>query len=195
MERALLRSHNPGPEGQIPIRTRSQTKTLDCHSGRDSQTVTTGTVAVLAGGHDNIYPPQHVPLVEALIENGAAVSEIPLGYGPRGSDVPRRNRLISGLALGCHHGRGGAKVGVPHHAATRTRPEPGGLRGAGPPLDPRAAGTNALLKLGAIMVTEAEDVLAVLRPIIGRCIEQWLQIEDGVPLPSRRQILVPGSWR
>ncbi len=59
-----------------------------------------GTVAVLAGGHDSIYPPEHAPLVEALIANGAAVSEMPLDYGPRGRDFPRRNRLISGLALG-----------------------------------------------------------------------------------------------
>jgi DNA processing protein len=62
--------------------------------------VASGTVAVLAGGHDSIYPPEHLPLVEALIANGAAVSEMPLGYEPRGRDFPRRNRLISGLALG-----------------------------------------------------------------------------------------------
>src|SRR5258706_12615121 len=61
--------------------------------------VATGTVAVLAGGHDRLYPPDHAPLVEALIANGAAVSEMPFDYGPRGRDFPRRNRLISGLAV------------------------------------------------------------------------------------------------
>ena len=59
-----------------------------------------GTVAVLAGGHDHIYPAEHVPLLEQILPNGAAVSEMPLGWEPRGRDFPRRNRLISGLAIG-----------------------------------------------------------------------------------------------
>jgi len=146
--------------------------------------VATGTVAVLAGGHDNIYPPEHVPLVEALVENGAAVSEMPLGYGPRGRDFPRRNRLISGLALGVIVVEAAQKSGslITGRRALEQNREVFAVPGS--PLDPRAAGTNALLKQGAIMVTEAEDVLAVLRPIIGRCIEppNTLQIEDGVPL-------------
>src|SRR5262245_2209853 len=59
-----------------------------------------GTIAVLAGGHDRVYPPEHADLVEALIADGAVVSEMPLGHEPRAHDSPRRNRLISGLALG-----------------------------------------------------------------------------------------------
>ena len=54
----------------------------------------TGTIAVLAGGHDCIYPAEHVELVEALVVDGAAISEMPLGWGPRAHDFPRRNRLI-----------------------------------------------------------------------------------------------------
>jgi len=57
-------------------------------------------VAVLAGGHDRIYPPEHGDLAQALLANGAAVSEMPLGWEPRARDFPRRNRLISGLAAG-----------------------------------------------------------------------------------------------
>ena len=60
----------------------------------------TGTVAVLAGGHDRIYPPEHTELAHAVLANGSAVSEMPLGWEPRAHDFPRRNRLISGLALG-----------------------------------------------------------------------------------------------
>jgi len=62
--------------------------------------LTTGTVAVLAGGHDNIYPPEHAKLVDAILPEGAAISEMPLGREPRARDFPRRNRLISGLSLG-----------------------------------------------------------------------------------------------
>jgi DNA processing protein len=60
-----------------------------------------GTVAVLAGGHDRIYPPEHEDLLGTIVESGgAAISEMPLGHVPRARDFPRRNRLISGVALG-----------------------------------------------------------------------------------------------
>jgi DNA processing protein len=129
--------------------------------------VATGTVAVLAGGHDHIYPAEHVPLVEALIASGAAVSEMPFGYEPRGRDFPRRNRLISGLAHGVIVVEAAQKSGSLITARMALEQNREVFAVPGSPLDPRCEGTNALLKQGAIMVTEAEDVLAVLRPIIG----------------------------
>jgi DNA processing protein len=60
----------------------------------------TGTVAVLAGGHDRVYPAEHTGLLDAILPAGAALSEMPLGWEPRAHDFPRRNRLISGLSLG-----------------------------------------------------------------------------------------------
>ncbi|MFY9957511.1 DNA-processing protein DprA [Bradyrhizobium sp.] len=58
------------------------------------------SVAVLAGGHDKIYPSEHEALLAAIVETGgAAISEMPLGHVPRARDFPRRNRLISGCAL------------------------------------------------------------------------------------------------
>jgi DNA processing protein len=129
--------------------------------------VATGTVAVLAGGHDRIYPPEHAPLVDVLIERGAAVSEMPLSYGPRAHDFPRRNRMISGLSLGVIVVEAAQKSGslITGRMALEQNREVFAVPGS--PLDPRAAGSNALIKQGATMVTEAEDVLAVLRPIIG----------------------------
>jgi DNA processing protein len=60
-----------------------------------------GTLAVLAGGHDRIYPPEHQDLLAGIVSSkGAAISEMPLGHEPRARDFPRRNRLISGAALG-----------------------------------------------------------------------------------------------
>ena len=59
-----------------------------------------GTVAVLAGGNDHIYPREHVDLAKAILPQGALVSEMPMGWEPRARDFPRRNRLISGLAAG-----------------------------------------------------------------------------------------------
>jgi DNA processing protein len=129
--------------------------------------VATGTVSVLAGGHARIYPPEHEPLVDALIANGAAISEMPLTYGPRGHDFPRRNRLISGLSLGVIVVEAAQKSGslITGRMALEQNREVFAVPGS--PLDPRTVGTNALIKQGATMVTEAEDVLAVLRPILG----------------------------
>ena len=60
-----------------------------------------GTIAVLAGGHDRIYPPENEALLLAIVENGGAViSEMPMGWEPRGRDFPRRNRIVSGLSYG-----------------------------------------------------------------------------------------------
>jgi DNA processing protein len=128
----------------------------------------TGTIAVLAGGHDRIYPAQHVELLEAILENGAAISEMPLGWEPRARDFPRRNRLISGLSVGI------VVVEAAHRSGSlitaRMALEQGREVFAvpGSPLDPRADGTNGLLKEGATLATEAQDVLAVVRPILGR---------------------------
>src|SRR6185503_6404994 len=59
-----------------------------------------GTVAVLAGGHNRIYPAEHEGLVEEIVSSGVAISEMPLNWEPRARDFPRRNRLISGLSVG-----------------------------------------------------------------------------------------------
>jgi DNA processing protein len=95
----------------------------------------TGTIAVLAGGHDRLYPAEHSDLLEAILAEGAAISEMPLAWEPR--------------ELAGEQGR--EVFAVP-----------------GSPLDPRAEGTNGLLKQGATLVTEAADVIAVLEPILGR---------------------------
>jgi DNA processing protein len=126
-----------------------------------------GTVAVLAGGHDRLYPPEHAPLVEEMIRDGAAVSEMPLGWEPRGRDFPRRNRLISGLALGVIVIEAARKSGSLITARLALEQNREVFAVPGSPLDPRCEGTNALIKQGAVLVTQAEDVFEVLRPIAG----------------------------
>jgi DNA processing protein len=126
----------------------------------------TGTVAVLAGGHDRVYPPEHVPLLDALIAAGAAVSEMPFGWEPRSRDFPRRNRLISGFALGVIVVEAARKSGSLITARLALEQNREVFAVPGSPLDPRSEGTNALLKQGAVLVTQAEDVLDVLGPIV-----------------------------
>jgi DNA processing protein len=127
----------------------------------------TGTVAVMAGGLDQVYPPEHAPLVEALVANGAAVSEMPFGWEPRGRDFPRRNRLISGVALGVVIIEAARKSGSLITARMALEQNREVFAVPGSPLDPRAEGTNALIRQGAVLVTEAEDVLAALRSMAG----------------------------
>jgi DNA processing protein len=126
-----------------------------------------GTVAVLAGGHDHIYPAEHAPLVDQILASGCAVSEMPLGWEPRGRDFPRRNRLISGLSLGVVVVEAARRSGSLITARMALEQGREVFAVPGSPLDPRAEGTNNLLKQGAALVTEAADVLAVLQPIVG----------------------------
>jgi DNA processing protein len=131
--------------------------------------LTSGTVAVLAGGHDRIYPPEHEELLAQLLDaGGAAVSEMPVGHVPRARDFPRRNRLISGTALGV------VVVEAAHRSGSLITARIAAEQGRevfavpGSPLDPRAAGTNDLIKQGATLTTEASDVINAVEPIMGR---------------------------
>jgi DNA processing protein len=130
--------------------------------------LSTGTVAVLAGGQDRIYPEQHIDLAEAILREGAAITEMPFGWEPRAQDFPRRNRLISGLSLGVVIVEAAKRSGslITAHLALEQGREVFAVPGS--PIDPRAEGTNGLLKQGATLVTEAADVLAVIEPILGR---------------------------
>ena len=131
-----------------------------------------GTVAVLAGGQDRIYPPEHTSLLEQLLPAGAAVSEMPMGWEPRARDFPRRNRLIAGLSAGIVVIEAARKSGSLITARMALEQGREVFAVPGSPLDPRAEGSNALLKQGATLVTEADDVLASLRPIFDRPIER-----------------------
>jgi DNA processing protein len=155
----------------------------------------TGTVAVLAGGQDRIYPPEHASLVDALLESGAAISEMPFGWEPRARDFPRRNRLISGISLGVVVIEAAKKSGSLITARMALEQNREVFAVPGSPLDPRAEGANGLLKQGAVLVTEVEDIVGVLRPIIGHPPVQPLEepepaSPDDEPKPSARARIV-----
>jgi DNA processing protein len=128
----------------------------------------TGTIAVLAGGLDYIYPPEHYELHHAIAEQGLLVSEVPLGTVPTARDFPRRNRLISGLSLGVLVVEAAVKSGsliTARFAAEQGRDV---MAVPGSPLDPRARGGNQLLRDGAHLIESVEDVLSILEntPVI-----------------------------
>ncbi|MGH7248712.1 MAG: DNA-processing protein DprA, partial [Pseudomonadota bacterium] len=130
--------------------------------------VQTGTIAILAGGHDCIYPPEHAELVDAILNNGMVLSEMPFGWEPRARDFPRRNRLISGLSLGVLIVEAAKRSGSLITARFALEQGREVFVVPGSPLDPRAEGTNGLLKQGATPVTEAADIISVLQPIMNR---------------------------
>ena len=160
----------------------------------------TGTIAVLAGGHAKPYPPEAAPLLPRIAENGAIVTEMPLAWEPRGRDFPRRNRIVSGLALGVvivEAARGSGSLITARLAAEQGREV---LAAPGSPLDPRAEGTNDLLRDGATLCARVEDALNALEPLRGRASagrmeephtndELWLDepADAGEPTPAARE--------
>lgn len=139
-----------------------------------------GTVAVLAGGHDRIYPPEHVDLLDTLLAEGAAISEMPLGYVARAHDFPRRNRLVAGASLGVVVVEAALRSGSLITARLANEQGREVFAVPGSPLDPRAAGTNGLIKQGATLITEAADVIQAVEPIMGRPLN--LREDDSEPL-------------
>ncbi|RWX78810.1 DNA-protecting protein DprA [Neorhizobium lilium] len=126
----------------------------------------TGTIAVLAGGLDQPYPPENISLLDEITEGaGLAVSEMPFGWEPRARDFPRRNRLIAGISLGVVVVEAAERSGS--LITARMAGDFGRLVFAvpGSPLDPRCHGTNGLLKQGAIVTTGSQDVLDGLAPL------------------------------
>jgi DNA processing protein len=126
--------------------------------------IATGTVAVLAGGLDHIYPEENLPLAdEILVAGGALVSEMPLGWEPRARDFPRRNRLVSGLSLGVVVVEAARRSGSLITARLALEQNREVFAVPGSPLDPRSEGTNALIQEGARLIVSAADVVDSLR--------------------------------
>ena len=124
--------------------------------------VATGTIAVLAGGIDQIYPPQNAGLHAAIAAKGLLLAESPLGIAPVARAFPRRNRIVSGLAQGVlvieAAERSGSLI-TAQRAAEQGRDV---FVVPGSPLDPRHAGSNTLIRDGAILVRDVNDILGVL---------------------------------
>jgi DNA processing protein len=126
-----------------------------------------GTAAVLAGGHDRIYPAQNEPLLHAIVEQGGVVvSEMPMGWEPRGRDFPRRNRIVSGLSYGVVVVEAARRSGSLITARFALEQGREVFAVPGSPLDPRAEGTNDLIRDGATLCAGIEHVTSVLEPLI-----------------------------
>ena len=149
-----------------------------------------GTVAVLAGGIDVVYPPEHEALQAAIAERGCLLTEMPIGFVARGKDFPRRNRIISGVSLGVLIVEAARRSGTLVTARLAAEQGREVFAVPGHPLDPRAEGTNKLLKSGATLVTEASDLLSALTPLTSR---PAMQLRDEGPAPSSQGLATTPS--
>lgn len=121
-----------------------------------------GTCAVVAGGIDIVYPPENAKLYDRIKSDGVVVAEMPVGQSPQARHFPRRNRIISGLSRGVvivEAAEGSGSLITANFALEQGREV---FAVPGSPLDPRAKGTNRLIRDGATLTETADDVVAVL---------------------------------
>ena len=127
----------------------------------------TGTIAVVAGGIDVVYPPENRKLYERICADGLVIAESPLGQQPFAQSFPRRNRIVSGLSAGI------VVVEATERSGSLITARLAGEQGRdvyavpGHPLDPRAAGPNKMIREGAILIRHADDLLEGLRNFSG----------------------------
>jgi DNA processing protein len=124
-----------------------------------------GTVAVIAGGLDVAYPPEHAELQARIAAEGLLVAEQPLGVEPQARHFPRRNCIISGLSRGVVIDEAAPKSGSLITARFTAEQGREVMAVPGSRLDPRAQWCNALIRDGATLVQCADDVLETLSPI------------------------------
>ena len=120
------------------------------------------TIAVLGSGVDVIYPPEHRKLAEAIVENGAVISDYPLGTQPEGINFPPRNRIISGLSLATIVVEAGDRSGALITADFAVEQGRDVFSVPGNVFSPASRGTNRLIQKGAYVMASPQDVLDVL---------------------------------
>lgn len=119
----------------------------------------TGTIAVVAGGLDSVYPPENAKLFNEIAEQGLIISENPIGTEPQARHFPQRNRIIAGLSVGLlvvEAARRSGSLITAEYAAKEGREV---FAVPGSPLDPRCSGTNYLIKNGACLVEGVDDII------------------------------------
>ncbi len=124
--------------------------------------IDTGTIGVIAGGIDKVYPTEHLALFHRLREQGAILAESPIGTEPQSTLFPRRNRLISALSQGVIIVEAALQSGSLITARYAVEQNRDVFVVPGSPMDPRYRGSNALIRNGATLICDARDVMDVL---------------------------------
>ncbi|HEX3888539.1 MAG TPA: DNA-processing protein DprA [Phenylobacterium sp.] len=152
-----------GQSGQVIVSGLARGIDAAAHEG----SLPTGTVAVLGGGVDDVYPPEHRKLYDRIAEEGCVVSESEPGRAAVARDFPRRNRIISGLSRAVVVVEAELRSGSLITARLAGEQGREVLAVPGSPLDPRAKGANDLIRQGAALCEGADDVLRALEGLRG----------------------------
>ncbi len=157
---AMTLARDLGARGYIIVSGLARGIDAAAHEG----SMKTGTMAVVAGGVDIIYPPENQKLYDDVCATGVVISEHPCGTEPKAPYFPRRNRIISGLSAGVVLVE--ATVNSGSLITTRYALEQGRdvFAVPGSPMDPRAGGPNQLIRDGAVLVERAEHIISALSP-------------------------------
>jgi DNA processing protein len=150
----------------------------------------TGTAAVVAGGIDVVYPQENAALYEKIAAQGVALAEEPLGTTPQARHFPKRNRLISGVALGVLVVEAAHRSGSLITARLALEQGREVFAVPGSPLDPRCQGANDLIRRGATLTETADDVLEQIEPMLRPSVAERSRPEYAGPAPvlSEREL-------
>ncbi|MBZ8117664.1 DNA-processing protein DprA [Roseovarius sp. LXJ103] len=152
-----------------------------------------GTVAVMAGGVDVMYPAENTVLAEEIAQTGLRLSEQPVGLIPQARHFPRRNRIISGLASATVIVEAAAKSGSLITARNALEQGRDVLAVPGHPFDARAAGCNQLLRDGARLVRSADDIVEALPELLHPTPQPDLPLQTPQPHADIRPNIRPAA--
>jgi DNA processing protein len=153
-------AHDLGREGQVVVSGLARGIDAAAHEG----SLETGTIGVIAGGLDIVYPPENERLQQAVASRGLVLAEMPPGTEPRARHFPYRNRIIAGVSQGTLVVEAAPRSGSLITARLAAEMGREVMAVPGSPLDPRAQGCNGLIRDGATLVQNAAEVLEALRP-------------------------------
>lgn len=161
-----------GAGGLLVVSGMARGKDTAAHEGA----LETGTVAVLDGGVDVVYPKENQDLYDNLVQSGVIVSEMPPGTKPIARHFPQRNQIISGMSRGVVVVEAPPRSGSLITARLAAEQEREVFAVPGSPLDPRASGANKLIRNGATLTESAEDIFESLNDLFSR------PLSEGEPL-------------
>jgi DNA processing protein len=157
---ARMLAHGLAEQGLIVVSGLARGIDTAAHEG----SIERGTIGVIAGGIDIVYPPENDRLQRAIARQGLLIAEQPPGTEPRARHFPYRNRIIAGLAQGTVVVEAAPKSGSLITARLAADFGRDVMAVPGSPLDPRAQGCNQLIRDGATLIQSAADVIETLRP-------------------------------
>ena len=157
-------AHDLGQHGLVVVSGLARGIDSAAHDG----SLDSGTIGVVAGGIDVFYPPENEARQTALFERGLVLAEMPPGTEPRARHFPYRNRIIAGLSAGAVVVEAAPRSGSLITARLAAEAGREVMAVPGSPLDPRAQGCNQLIRDGATLVQNAEDVVEALGPLEAR---------------------------